>query len=937
MPPQGHVQTYKRIALRGDEFHPLKGRITMSQDIIAKVQELLNEEKWTRATIENYTRKNFIALDTIIENALKENIAKDLRDVCLEHTKHSQNSIIALYVIGIINYELKALDNNYLSKAITLFRDNKKWSIVEFLADRILGYEENRKALKALVTVYQNMNNEEELWKVLERLVKVDHDNAEIPRKIAIHYQESNPALAIYYYKMAMRRLVVHGDLDEIREIWNKLVELIPGDLDFFLSLENKLLERKLSPEAIGDYYFALYAALAQALAEHDTNTRITIVRIVLRHHPKHKDARAALLSALKEKYDGHSRLESAILASGIEYPTVAIEEAFDIFSKHIAFDTGDAVSHRTWGIGRVVSNDGQFCVIDFDNKKNHRMDLEMASKSLAKLERNHLWLMARDQSDELKKMANEAPEDFLNLLLASFGKEMLLKDMKQEVVRAKVMGESSWASWWNRNRKIFKTNPAFGTSPEKKNAYFLREKPITLEEDSLARFEIEKEFPKKLAIFSDLLTHAADFSTPAFQNMLSYFVDKASSQKSDNEAAESVLFLSRCIKQLNAHGVSCEVPEPDLKLFYSKLEDPALTLAALIDVENRRQLITLIRKNDARWQDIYMRILRLPPAAYDVRVMDDLLASDYGDEVYGYFNFTVAHYRDNIDRIVWLAKLYFEREKREDALNLNLPDLIAAMLDIMAIVNRDISNKSNVGVNRKRYNTLYDILFRENRLEHFIAEESKETVAKIVGVLPVIADAVDETELLHVSSRLREVHPGLEVGGRKQTESVREMHPFLVTQASYTQKQAEYKTIVEVEIPANSKDISLAVEKGDLSENAEYKAALEHQEQLKARVSNLDEELKKARIVAAHDVVIDEAGFGCRVTLLNLDTNANETLTIMGEWESDPKSGIISYKSPLGRSILFRKVNEEFDFQLDSKKTAYRVLSIECAEAFFV
>jgi transcription elongation factor GreA len=905
----------------------------MSQDIIAKVQELLNEEKWTRATIENYTRKNFIALDAIIESALKENIAKDLRDACLEHTKHSQNSIIALYVIGIINYEIKALDNNYLVKAITLFRDNKKWSIVEFLADRILGYEENRKALKALVSVYQNMNNEEELWKVYERLVKVDHDNSEIPRKIAVHYQESNPNLAVYYYKMAMRRLVAHGDLDEMREIWNKLVELIPGDLDFFLSLENKLLERKLSPEAIGDYYFAL----CNALSESNADTRLTIVRIVLRHHPKHKEARALLLATLKEKYDGHSRLENAVLASGIEHPTVGIKEAFETFNKHIAFDAGDAVSHRSWGIGNVVSNDGQFCVIDFDNKKNHRMDLEMASKSLTKLEKNHLWLMARGQLDELKKMASEIPEDFIRLLLSSFGKEMLLKDMKQEVVRAKVMLESSWSSWWNRNRKIFKTNPAFGTSPEKKNVYFLREKPITLEEDSLARFEVEKEFPKKLAIFSDLLTHAADFSTPAFQTMLAYFVETAASQKSESEAAESVLFLSRCIKQLAANGVSCDVPEPDLKLFYAKLEDPALTLAALIDVENRRQLITLIRKHDARWQDIYMRILRLPPAAYDVRVMDDLFASDYGDEVYAYFNSVVAHYRDNIDRIVWLAKLYFDREKREDALTLNLPDLITAMLDIMDIVNRDINNKSNVGVNRKRYNTLYDILFKESRLERFIEEEARETVAKIVGVLPVIADAVDETELLHVSSRLREVHPGLEVGGRKQAESVREIHPFLVTQASYDQKQMEYKHFVEVDIPANSKDISLAVEKGDLSENAEYKAALEHQEQLKARVSNLDEELKKARIVSAHDVITDEAGFGCRVTLLNMDTNANEILTILGEWESDPTSGIISYKSPLGRSILFRKVGEEFDFQLDSKKTPYKVLSIECANAFFV
>lgn len=903
----------------------------MSVDAIAKVQELLNEEKWTRATIENYSRKNFIALDSIIGSALAQGIAKDVREICLEHMKHSQNSIIALYVIGIINYEIKALDNNYLTKAISLFRDNKKWAIVEFLADRILGYEENRKALKALATVYQNMSNEEELWKVWERLVKVDHDNAEIPRKIAQHYQESNPDLAIYYYKMALRRLVLHGDLDEMREIWNKLIELIPQDLDFFFSLEQKLVDRKLSPESISDHYYALITCDC----ERTPDTRIEILRTVLHHHPRHKDARHALIATLREKYAGHSRLDSAILLSGIESPATPIKNAYEIFIKHVALDSGDAVFHRSWGIGKIVSNDGDFCVIDFDNKKNHRMDLDMASKSLTRLPKDHLWLMARDQPEELKNLAANDPESFLRIVLNSFGKEMLLKDMKQEIIKAKVLTESAWTSWWNRNKKIFKTNPAFGTSPEKKNVYFLREKPITFEEDSLAHFETEKDFVKRLLIFTDLLNHAVDFSTVAFQSMLDYFAEKASSGKGDNETAEAVLFLSRCLKQVSARGVPLDIKEPDLKAFYATLEDPALTLAALTDVENRRQLIGLIRKHDSNWKEIYMRILKLPPAAYDVRVMDDLFASDYGDQVLAFFNTVVAHYRDNVDRLVWLAKLFFEREKRDDAIQLNLPDLITAMLDIMAAANRDIQNKSNVSVNRKRYQILSDILFKENRLERFIEEESREMVSRIVGVLPVIRDAVDETELLHIESKLREKHPGLEIGGKKTVEENRELHGFLVTRDSYTQKQAEYKHIVEIEIPANSKDISLATAQGDLSENAEYKAALEHQEQLKARVSALDEELKKARIVEAPDITTDETGFGCRVTLANLDNNSEEVLTILGEWESNPQAGIISYKSPLGHSILFRKPGEEFEFHLDSKSTRYRVVSIEPAAIF--
>jgi len=43
----------------------------MKVDIVQKLSESLNEEKWTRATLNNYIIKNFSDLDSIIENAKK--------------------------------------------------------------------------------------------------------------------------------------------------------------------------------------------------------------------------------------------------------------------------------------------------------------------------------------------------------------------------------------------------------------------------------------------------------------------------------------------------------------------------------------------------------------------------------------------------------------------------------------------------------------------------------------------------------------------------------------------------------------------------------------------------------------------------------------------------------------------------------------------------
>ena len=181
----------------------------------------------------------------------------------------------------------------------------------------------------------------------------------------------------------------------------------------------------------------------------------------------------------------------------------------------------------------------------------------------------------------------------------------------------------------------------------------------------------------------------------------------------------------------------------------------------------------------------------------------------------------------------------------------------------------------------------------------------------------------------------LKENHPEIGFSFTESEEGDRELHPFLVTQKGYDEKQIEYKHIVEVEIPENSKDISLALEQGDLSENAEYKAALEHQDQLKAKIVHIDSELKNARIINEHDVTLDHIGFANRVKLHNLETKKEELFTILGEWESNPQDGIISYKSPLGNSMLFKKVNEEFVFKVDNKDLKYKVLEIEKAPIF--
>ncbi|MFW5789522.1 MAG: hypothetical protein ACOCW3_06260, partial [Spirochaetota bacterium] len=70
----------------------------MSDKLIAQVSELLNEEKWTRATLNNYTVANFEELDEVLDRVFEAEIQDEVLEMCDEHLVHTKNSIIALYL-----------------------------------------------------------------------------------------------------------------------------------------------------------------------------------------------------------------------------------------------------------------------------------------------------------------------------------------------------------------------------------------------------------------------------------------------------------------------------------------------------------------------------------------------------------------------------------------------------------------------------------------------------------------------------------------------------------------------------------------------------------------------------------------------------------------------------------------------------------------------
>jgi len=137
-----------------------------------------------------------------------------------------------------------------------------------------------------------------------------------------------------------------------------------------------------------------------------------------------------------------------------------------------------------------------------------------------------------------------------------------------------------------------------------------------------------------------------------------------------------------------------------------------------------------------------------------------------------------------------------------------------------------------------------------------------------------------------------------------------------------------EYRELVEIKRPAVVERLSEARQAGDLAENSEYSQAKEELSFIDGRISELEEILKKAVVMEVDHRKCSQVGLGCKVTVK--DSEKEDVFWVVGEWESNPAQKKISYTSPLGKSLLGKKVGDRVEVEVPAGKLVYTITKIE-------
>ena len=124
-------------------------------------------------------------------------------------------------------------------------------------------------------------------------------------------------------------------------------------------------------------------------------------------------------------------------------------------------------------------------------------------------------------------------------------------------------------------------------------------------------------------------------------------------------------------------------------------------------------------------------------------------------------------------------------------------------------------------------------------------------------------------------------------------------------------------------------KAIQKAVELGDLSENSEYKSALERQQFVQARLNHLTQRMTEISKIDVKSIAHDRVGFGSRVTLEDIDSGEKIHYNIVFGDYIDLDSNQISMASPIGRALLGKQLQEEAVVNLPRGAKRYRIVEL--------
>lgn len=680
-------------------------------------------------------------------------------------------------------------------------------------------------------------------------------------------------------------------------------------------------------------------ATLTQMIFENvdpfsDPAAALALARIALTGSPKNDALRKSTIELYRRLYGALPGFQVIFDASGLAGGR-PVRNALKLLDLCLALQPGDTLINRTED--RVVE------VAEID-RVNGLFTLRREGRTVtvpsAEVARDY----ERIAPDDFRVLRQLRPAQLANLLesdplavviglLRSHGGHTDVDQLRHELV-PKFIPAKDWSAWWTRARTAAKRSPHVlieGRAPVILTYCAAGRTPEDETWDTLTAQKEPLDWMRTVESYlRDKRAHGEQPDHTLLERIHAHILAYIDSVRARRPA--EALTCALIIDRLAAKGLPTRADPSALALaMLREAAQPALLLRDVEDEGLRERGVDLLRAaRPDDWVPHFLDWLPTATAGLLDKLVSGICEAGRADAVQSFIDFGLRDPLRHPELLYWLWK----GSKQTAALRVPADeDLFRFLLDTLSELGRTITAEPDVTKafrhRLKAALALRDYAKVRQCLEK-IGPEAAVTIKQQLQRLEGLGDNAPARML----DLLRDVHPHLWVVVPRQRPPWEDQDTVWCTAAGLARRIAERDEIVNVEMPKNAKRIGEAASHGDLSENSEYKFALEERDLLRARVAKINDELSRARTIEPLDVPTDHVSIGARVTLRSLRDRSERVMTFLGPFETNVEQHVYSYLAPFSQKLMGRRVGDRVTLTLDGIEQELEIVALTNALA---
>ncbi len=810
-------------------------------------------------------------------------------------------------------------------------RQREKWQEIKEKIEEHFNsnQQDDPYILRAYTQALEKLNEKNEIYEgALNRMLELKDRLSDTALRLAKYYLENNEKeQAIRHYEIALEAAINERHYDQVDTIWMELIEIAPKNLIFYHQMAQKLAEHHHHQRAAMLLQMLLPVYETPGYAEQHFN----LLKTIIHYTPEDNNLREPLIECVRELHPDNSHIEDIIKetkATG-DRPLLELVQELEIFSR---FMPDNYVRHPDWGVGRVkeLDTNNKRVMINFQRKRNHKMDLELAAHAVENLADDDFRVLKVVNRDRINQMIEEEPIELIKLMLRSFGGSLTAKEIKELLV-PHCLPSRKWSSWWSSTNSSLRKDSYISVSSGSNKRYTLREEAASDEDELTARFDRTRAPHAKVDLIYEYLrtTKREELHDHVIQHFSKKIHSLAPRRPSLAERAE-LWFTNEDLKSYCQEIQS--LPED---ILIETLKDPDKAERNLQNLRFKTHQMRYAERlkefHPELWAKEFRDLLLEPNVMVRDGLAEHLVKEEHEPYLHEVIDITLNDFRKYPHTFIWFAGIHLQGKVNwleEKISKIVVIERLLLLVDFLtsqakrrekdeASWLRSVAADAREIIRKGRYQYIKENL-----------DDANETLAQSIYRRAQANEGLDQSTSIDLTTIIRAKFPTLFQQSTQEESSLPE--GLYCLKESLEEKKILLKRLVEEELPAVVREIETARGHGDLRENAEYHAAKDKQKLLASQTAELQEQLQTAQALDPANIETDRVGFGTLIKLSPTGSDTLEEYIILGPWESDPDNNIHSYQAPFARSFMGKQVGDIVDVELPMHTGKYEIASIE-------